>query len=313
MAPVFHIDLSSTTGSNDPLGIAGVTSFYGPGTWGAWVLTVVASWIHMRKHEDAYLLHPIGHMLYTNWAAIDIIRQLASQKNKNTGSVGAAFLVTYWGLCQTSLQLLYCMTKDRGSSRPGTQRRYFALVLGLVLPSITGLYFLLRVFLASDVAKPYDEGSALVPALYHDGIKQSFHQWNMVIAAYFMVNTAILLCLALGDSLRTRVLKGVWKVDENWAFYPALMGPLSMICLSLSTCSYIFKVISSGGGIMRKSCYFMPCSPQKISESDQSFALFVALALFSYEFGFMIMMSLRTKATRIGRRIGWMPRNDFHD
>jgi hypothetical protein len=152
MAPTFQLDHPST-GGTDIVGMARVNSFYGPGTSAAWLITIMASWMHMQDESNTHLVHPIAHMLYTNWAAIDLVYQLrhlkfpgtnadeAQEGQSNLAAIAAALTVTYWGVCHTSSQLLYCLTKDMGSSLhrvPGTERRYVALILGLILQSMTG-------------------------------------------------------------------------------------------------------------------------------------------------------------------------------
>ncbi|CAN9142400.1 unnamed protein product [Alternaria alternata] len=53
-----------------------ISGFYGPGAWAAWVITMVASWIPVTQGDYTHNLHFIGYALYTNWAAIDLMRQL---------------------------------------------------------------------------------------------------------------------------------------------------------------------------------------------------------------------------------------------
>jgi hypothetical protein len=112
MAPTFQ-DVAQAVPSNDALGIALVSRFNGPGVWAAWFLTLATSWVSVTKNDSTHNLPHIGYLLFTNCAAIDLIRQTrllvaggvdaASIK----GPLAAAFLVTCCGVFHASLQFMF--------------------------------------------------------------------------------------------------------------------------------------------------------------------------------------------------------------
>jgi hypothetical protein len=55
--------------------VNGVSGFYGPGAWSAWFLILVTSWVATIRGDYSHNIHHIGYLLYTNWAAVDLIRQ----------------------------------------------------------------------------------------------------------------------------------------------------------------------------------------------------------------------------------------------
>jgi hypothetical protein len=53
-----------------------VSSFYGPGSWAAWCIIRITSWIPIIQNDYSHNFHFISYALYTNWAAVDALRQL---------------------------------------------------------------------------------------------------------------------------------------------------------------------------------------------------------------------------------------------
>ncbi|USP78059.1 hypothetical protein yc1106_05333 [Curvularia clavata] len=53
-----------------------ISGFYGPGAWAAWVILLVSSWIPIFLNDYESNTHFIASALYTNWAAIDLLRHL---------------------------------------------------------------------------------------------------------------------------------------------------------------------------------------------------------------------------------------------
>jgi hypothetical protein len=64
------LHLPVTAAPPDPLGIANVSGFYGPGSWAAWFLTGAASWLRIvRRDERNFDLNTWLFFAGTNWAA----------------------------------------------------------------------------------------------------------------------------------------------------------------------------------------------------------------------------------------------------
>lgn len=212
-------------------------------------------------------------MLYTNWVAVDLLRQLKFMTNITTktrssaygvsskGSVAATFTVTYWGLLQASLQLLYCLSAESWSSQRGTQRRYITLILGLLLPSLMGVAFLYYVHFSLVADHEYDHKSEILPTLYYDGINQELHGWTMLYTSLHMAMTCPVVLVSLGQVLWTRIFRSAWKEDTRVALLASLVTPLSVMYLTVATPTYMLKAVFSGGRAVSQSCFFMPCAP----------------------------------------------------
>jgi hypothetical protein len=132
----------------DPLGIADVSGFYGPGTWAGWFVTVVAAWwgivtmSHWKFDPNTWLF-----LLGMNWAAYDLLHDIRSagklkpdsptydaDVNKMAGSLAAEFNVAFWGLFHADMQYITTIFVFKG--RPIRKWRLRTLFLGMILPSL---------------------------------------------------------------------------------------------------------------------------------------------------------------------------------
>ncbi|KAI1515932.1 hypothetical protein KJE20_13813 [Pyrenophora tritici-repentis] len=78
-----------------------VSGFYGPGPWAAWTISIVTTWIALFRDDYSNNMHLMGWLLYTNWAAIDMARQLINCHGLNPVPVDPYFTVG------ASLSILY--------------------------------------------------------------------------------------------------------------------------------------------------------------------------------------------------------------
>ena len=53
-----------------------VSGFYGPGTWAAWCVTLIASWAPILRDDYTHNLHFITYFIYMNAATIDVFRNV---------------------------------------------------------------------------------------------------------------------------------------------------------------------------------------------------------------------------------------------
>lgn len=198
-----NLPTSPSRDSPDPLGILTVSGIYGPGNWAGWFLTTVASWLAIFRpaiERDTEGIHHdmIMHILFTNWAAIDLFRQLGfRQAAKNDearkqlgGAIAAAVTMTFWGLHTALWQLGFCVFFDKGRDDRGSSssiravrdvasqyRRSIVLLLGTVLPSIALVNF--ETYLPSVT----DTGNSIadsIPALYLLDSESMTHRWALM-------------------------------------------------------------------------------------------------------------------------------------
>jgi hypothetical protein len=101
--------LNVTSAAPDFLGIAKVSSLYGPRTWSAWFLFIVASWLRIIiQPEDKVDFNTCSFLLGVNRAAVDVFRGPRALRAVRDGSpvaefathmgkFGAGMTVLFWG------------------------------------------------------------------------------------------------------------------------------------------------------------------------------------------------------------------------
>ncbi|KAH6677738.1 hypothetical protein B0J14DRAFT_636387 [Halenospora varia] len=143
------LELSLSKSPPDLLGFSEVSGLYGPGTWAAWFLVIVASWLHLlyllAEIEIKLDINMWAYLLGLNWAAVDLIRHsrhLSSQYyagigseqwSKEAASVGAALTMVFWGSCGALAQLLLCWSGTSTSSQSAHTSDYGKVGLMITL------------------------------------------------------------------------------------------------------------------------------------------------------------------------------------
>ncbi|KAJ6124696.1 hypothetical protein N7471_012013 [Penicillium samsonianum] len=206
--------LAVTSEPPDVLGIGNVSGFYGPGSWAAWFLSIVASWWRLiRASEERFDPNKWLFLLGTNWAAVGLFREVrvaqSIPRNSLTydvdlgglnGSIGAAFNVTFWGLFHGSMQYLLAMILFE---TPETRRyRLWTLLIGMILPSLALMHTIAPI-------RTMD-----VPALYWHGMHSGAYDLNLVVAAgtpYYIMPFSVWLLIYMDISLLPSMLTGLLK------------------------------------------------------------------------------------------------------
>jgi hypothetical protein len=215
---------------DDPLGIAQVSGFYGPGTWSAWYSTIIAAWIQLlvqpkRKLDPNSWFYILG----MNWAALDLFRQVHSLhiaqeqghsldlRKRFMGSIAAPYMIVFWGSFHAILQnvaaffatVLIITTDKKTKDNISIEglRAYFRVLLsrrlvlsmGLILPltALSVLFF--NPPLQEDFPRE-EEHYKFFPALYWEGIRGEhvtsvlFSGWGgLAMLPIFLVYTILIL------------------------------------------------------------------------------------------------------------------------
>ncbi|KAL5322129.1 hypothetical protein ACEPPN_010098 [Leptodophora sp. 'Broadleaf-Isolate-01'] len=194
-----YMHLQLNTSSPDPIGFGNVSGFYGPGARAAWFLTLCASWINILGYKRDFDSSTSTYLTATNSSAIDLLLHLRAMVTlkqtsdpawtKEAASVGAAFMLTWWGLCGAITQaiaLLYStglgphellfpnrlwsdlfarmnppLSPEKLSLIKPVRQRMVTLLVGLFVPAMC----LLLVVCRCD-----DEAWSNIPALYWQGM-----------------------------------------------------------------------------------------------------------------------------------------------
>ncbi|KAJ5964799.1 uncharacterized protein N7479_004675 [Penicillium vulpinum] len=247
----FPVYLVVTSEPPDVLGIGNVSGFYGPGSWAAWFISIVASWGRLiRASEERFDPNTWLFLLGTNWAAVGLFRGIRMAQSipldsltydadlgSLKGSIGAAFTVTFWGSFHSSLQyLLTIMLFDTLEPR---RYRLWTLLLGMILPSLALMHS----------AAPIRTMN--VPALYWQAINSGAYDLNLIVAAgtpYFIMPFSVWLLWYLEISLLPSVFsetlkqafnkvitsRMVVKVLRLFAFVSFFVVPISIIMINVT-------------------------------------------------------------------------------
>ena len=255
--PVTSLDTSQSFSD-----YAQVSGFYGPGTWAAWVITLVSSWILIFLGDYTHNLHFMSYALYTNWAAIDLLRRTV-QKTEDTQSQSAiaALAVVRVGISNACLQIGQCLhrSKDMNPQRKRlADRRLLCIAIGLLLPVATNFL--------------------VVPYIYNDLAGHNTFSYIMLTVA-----SAVTMYMVLGQNMNpaNNLSGGMFWL---YAFFP------------LALYYVVWGSMNDSNVVLMKRCSLLPCAPQAITEWDQAFSLIVALFLFFYEFGYRIYCIVVVKA-----------------
>jgi hypothetical protein len=278
-----HSEISPT---QDALPYAIVSSFYGPGAWAAWCITLFSSWVPIIRGDYTHNVHFFGYALYTNWAAIDIIReyqwrariggaQLHEQRLAGAdvyATAVAAKAVVGVGLFHSFLQYLACSSKLRKSEGTSIEepvrKRCLAISLGQLVPSVAFWLSPLPLFAVKADKNQLEKG---VARLYF-----SF----MVIGGLLGILLRVV-PMFLGihsEDVFPNILVEPWKtsVRKTYSLWTFLV-----VCFQVTY--WDFELIFDSS--FPRRCFVVPCTSLCIREWDQAFALLGALFLFLYEFG----------------------------
>ncbi|KAJ5365178.1 hypothetical protein N7517_008064 [Penicillium concentricum] len=173
--------LPVTSEQPDALGIGNVSGFYGPGSWAAWFISIVASWCRLlRVSEDRFDPNTWLFLLGTNWAAVALFRVIRMAQSipldsltydadlgSLKGSIGAAFNVTFWGTFHGLMQYLLAMIIF--DTRKAQRYRLWTLLLGMILPCLALMH-----------SAPLRTMN--VPALYWHAMHSGAYDLNLAVA-----------------------------------------------------------------------------------------------------------------------------------
>ena len=253
-----------------------ISGFYGRGTGAAWAITLFASWIPIWRNDWKYNLHYHSYALYTNWAAIDLLRQMwradlhgsfREMENAHLQSFFAALAVVRVGLFHAYLQIQSCRSalrdKDAATGLDIRERKR-CILIGLLLP-----------FFVSTLVLPF----------FHN--KMADHGWfgwfgglsytaltAVAVTIGFIMSGWVMLCWDNEDHL----------LGSSFNFYTSLYLLLPYL---------VWGTFGHSEIVAENLCSVIPCAPQAIGEWDQAFSLVVALFFFFYEFGNGAVQSMR--------------------
>ena len=260
-------------------GIPEISGFYGPGTWAALVITMVASWIPLIQGDDTHNLHFLGYALYTNWAAIDFLRHvnrvpgdnddLPAVEQARLENIVASVAVLNVGLFQAVGQMLFYVLvalKSTPSKRPSVAQGMY-LSVGAILP------------LCMICSGPLSYS----PSAFVETHLITFLLFGIICISALPAGVA---SYALHNISSSRM---VFYHHPMFGYFTYAMG-FGVMATTLTIFSGISMMEESREAYFRGTlpaarCYFVPCAPQRIGEWDQAFSLLVALVLFLYEFG----------------------------
>ena len=155
-APLF-IDTSGRP--PDIIGISQVSSWYGPGSWSIWLITLCGSWLHIFvDHDKSPIdLNTWSYLAYAQWASIDLILRIYSIRRlkleqgsddwkQESVSIGAALTIVLWTILHGVSQFIVCTTRSGAKLRTQDLVRATSLFVGLALPAFSLVFFRLGLY-----------------------------------------------------------------------------------------------------------------------------------------------------------------------
>ncbi|KAK4444717.1 hypothetical protein QBC34DRAFT_179845 [Podospora aff. communis PSN243] len=262
-------------------------------------------------------LNLIAYLVALNWVAIDLIRHSLTLRHlysenphpdlevdeqhwmRETASVGAALTVVIWGALHGQSQLFIALTKQ-------DRRRERVLFAGLWLPWASVLNAATCLGLWGAWMCPFTGhcGSlSYIPAFYFPEDAPALTEIRMVLWVALLwtgvASLAFPAVLVIGRYVpRVMIRSEAYRAGPSGLIRRALMAvgaavelsavPLLAGCVLAWSFFYFFLAISSAsyiawgyvfGSRHSESCFFMPCAPQVLSETDQAGALFAGIVL----------------------------------
>ena len=237
-------------------------------------------------------MHFIGYALYTNFAAVDLIRQLNLAKDEGKISVdrlnpgvpsykidlektplevdeatrqilAAAIAIVHVGIQMATMQIIACFYKERQRNfdpKEPIKRRRFIVSVGLVLP--IGAIWYASIWISFDRL-----GVIMLPGSLLPGLTTLISSWVKILW-WWRYNGV--------DRAPGLARLCVFGAVLNWALRCWAKPRLQFHNPENS--------LLSGNLCPRERCCFVPCAPQSIGEMDQIFSLVITLSLFLYEF-----------------------------
>ncbi|KAF9692901.1 hypothetical protein EKO04_009036 [Ascochyta lentis] len=244
----------------DPANIASVSGFYGPGAWSAWISSLASAWYTIITRPDASGSSDIVvTLLYTNWAAVDLLVKITSKpENASYAAVAAATTITLWGSVHVIMQIAVCVTIIPAIEPP--RRRLLLCVVGSFIPFLASVWATWDTLIAYNTTAPpstspsQSSDSDFWYSDFDDGY------WT---TCGFMFHGLIL----------TLVCNHLWLVKPGFR---------ALICSWCFIGSFALTVYI---GYQSSPGFIKPCAPQSIHEPDQAFALLCGLAALVYQVG----------------------------
>jgi hypothetical protein len=276
------------TSDGDQSSLNQLSGFYGPGQWAAGVLAIASSLFALRRDPDNPMLNLIPPILFINWAAIDLLKQLNAE-SFSYELIASAGGVTLWGIWYLAGVQMILDVHDEDQFLESKRRpmRVMAL-LGFIVP-----------FLALHAT-----------VIHADGERSSWFDLPL-----FIVNMGVC-CSTHVDVARDIIFQRKARESPKPPLSSYILRWVGNISFSKKTFDYVESLFEHSaskqdGADHRPKCMVKPCAPQRITESDQGFALCCGLVLFAYEVGpdvLRIMKSPRDSAVAVLAYIksGWV-------
>lgn len=247
--------------NNDPANVAAVSGFYGPGAWAAWLCSLTSAWYTLLLRPRATGCSDlIATLLYTNWAAIEFLKQAISGKsNDSYASLGAAATITFWGWCHVILQINVCMLFVP-HCKASRQRTLFAIA-GVFIPTFASMWVIWDTFIAHGTLL----ARSLPEDLNHNGLGLWYSSSHDLAATTFGLIFHVILFALVSDMF--------------WITKPGFYATMCTYCFFGMFALTVYSTYRHSPGFVR------PCSPQSISEADQAFAVLCGLAALVYQVG----------------------------
>lgn len=248
----------------DPGRIDQVSGFYGPGAWASWVVVIIWSWLAIMNGEMTLSHDSVAHLLYTNWAAVDLLRQLKGDAT-SLNALTAALIATYWGLVNHLAQYAQIVGMVPKSVRK-TSPILLATVFTMALSSIALSACTIHLFIHEGMLGQFQTGK--------DDDVVLMNRFTDAIIHAAMIGS---LQVALVGLLAYAVDDGSTTTQRSVAAYTSfLLGIAVPFAFVLGYTSVIFTILPLD--VLGPHCLvWKPCTGLSLSDWNQVFAPVCAL------------------------------------
>jgi hypothetical protein len=293
MVPHLHSRTGTAAARNDLLEPFVISGLYGSGTWAAWILAMAASLCTLRRPPDTYAtLAMLPPVLYINWAAVDLLKELHSQhpSYEFVASTTGIVILGVWYLSWVQ----HCLdVRSYSATEEEISRMRILTLVGFMMPAVA----LAASMISLDVEASLREVKPLEPpdnyvivgdSSYIRMIDGAAHL-TFAMGMVWMCLLHVIVALTVACPSQTHATDYVRAlVFSRYKLWHVLFGGGGMFVPSaLGRSMSLLEDIAAWEeqDTLWYSCVMKPCAPQSITDSDQGFSLCCGLLLLAYEAG----------------------------
>jgi hypothetical protein len=293
MAPPLNSRTPTAAAPNDLLEPFVISGLYGSGTWAAWILAMAASVCTLQRPPDTYAtLTMLPPVLYINWAAVDLLKELHTQhpSYEFVASTTGIMILGVWYLSWVQ----HCLdVRSYSATEREILRMRILTLVGFTMPTVA----LAASMISLDTEASLWEVQPLEPSdtyvivgdnSYIRMMNGAVHiTFAMGIVWMCLLHMIVALTVACPSQTHATDYVRALVFSRYKLWHVIFVGGGMFVCSAFSRSMFLLGDIaaSEDQDTLWYSCVMKPCAPQSITDSDQGFSLCCGLLLLAYEVG----------------------------